>query len=177
MSVVLVVMGVSGSGKTTLARRLAAHLGLAFQEGDDLHPAANVAKMRQGIALDDSDRAPWLDRIADWIAVNREGGGVITCSALKRRYRDRLRSADAALRFVFPDVDAATLRRRVAGREHDYMPASLLDSQFDTLEWPEGEGDVIVVSGVDGGRDVAVVKAVLGEDALLPRAVADHRMA
>lgn len=144
---VLVVMGVSGAGKSTLAQALAGALGWDLQEGDDLHPPANLAKMRAGIALDDADRAPWLACIADWIATQRRAGrdGVISCSALKRAYRQRLRAAGDGVRFVYLRVPAEELRRRVAQRAH-FMPSTLLDSQLATLEEPRDETDVLTVT-------------------------------
>ena len=124
----VVVMGVSGSGKTTVAELLAKQLGWQFMEGDRLHPPANVEKMRQGIPLTDADRAPWLDRIGEelksWAAEGRSG--VMTCSALKRAYRDRIRSARPDVRFVYLKGSEALIAGRVAARHHEYMPASLL---------------------------------------------------
>jgi gluconokinase len=131
-----VVMGVSGSGKSTVGALLATHDGVPFLEGDAFHPAANVAKMSAGIPLDDDDRAGWLDALADEIRQARERGDglVLSCSALKRRYRDLLRAADPALRFVH----LAGPRELIATRMHDrpghYMPPSLLDSQLRILE-------------------------------------------
>jgi gluconokinase len=133
----IVVMGVSGSGKSTLGEALSQSLNCDFQEGDALHPAANVEKMRAGIALDDIDRQPWLERVAAWIAAQREQqrDGVVSCSALKRRYRDRLRRADPALRFVYLQLPRIELEQRLHQRDH-FMPASLLDSQLQTLQEP-----------------------------------------
>jgi gluconokinase len=133
----LVVMGVSGSGKTTIARRLAQSLGYAFLDGDDLHSPANIAKMRAGVPLEDTDRAPWLDAIAAWM---RRGlaaghGGVVACSALKRAYRERLRRAGPAVRFVYLEVAHDELARRMHERKH-FMPPELLGSQLATLEVP-----------------------------------------
>jgi gluconokinase len=135
---ILVVMGVSGSGKTTLGQALADRLGAAFQEGDDLHPPANIAKMRAGEPLDDADRAPWLDRVADWLGARAAAGeaGVASCSALRRRYRDRLRLAVPDLAFVFPDPPEEVLRRRIMGRSGHFIPIALLDSQLAALERP-----------------------------------------
>ncbi len=133
---VIVMMGVSGSGKSTVGAMLAKRLGCPFEEGDDLHPLANIAKMSAGIALDDTDRAPWLAAVGHWIAERGDGWGVVSCSALKRDYRDALRAAGRpTLGFVLLDTDEATLRDRLVHRTH-FMPVSLLDSQLATLERP-----------------------------------------
>lgn len=139
-------MGVSGCGKTTIGAALASQLGWTFQEGDDFHPQANVAKMRAGKPLDDADRAPWLKAIEVWIRAQIEAGSpaVVTCSALKRAYRDELRAVDGAVAFLYLRVSEAELRRRVQARHHAYMPSSLLQSQLATLEQPGAdEPDVI----------------------------------
>ena len=143
----VIVMGVCGCGKTTVGRALAKELGYEFLDADDFHPAANVAKMAQGVALADDDRWPWLDAI---VAAMREqaargSGAVIACSALKEAYRDRLRRGVGAvdeIRIVYLEGDAATIASRLASRSGHYMPASLLDSQFAALEEPR---DAIVV--------------------------------
>jgi gluconokinase len=131
---VLVVMGVSGSGKSTIANLLANRLDWDRQEGDDLHPDANVAKMAAGHPLTDEDRWPWLRRVAEWITEHTAAGrpGVITCSALRRSYRDVLRGPDVV--FVHLTGDAAEIGDRLAARHGHYMPVSLLQSQIDTLE-------------------------------------------
>ena len=136
MATTVVVMGVSGSGKTTVARLLAARLGWVLAEGDDFHPAANVAKMRAGEPLTDEDRAPWLRAVAAWIGEQELTGvdAVVTCSALKRRYRDVLRDGHPSVRFVHVDVSKDTLRQRLERRAEHFMPASLLDSQLAALE-------------------------------------------
>ena len=161
----LVVMGVSGSGKTTVAELLAKQLGWPFVEGDRLHPPANVEKMRQGIPLTDADRGPWLDRIGEelksWAAEGKSG--VLTCSALKRAYRDRIRSARADVRFVYVKGTETLIAARVAARHHEYMPASLLRSQFDTLEEPTADEQAVTVdAGGSADEEVAAVIAALG---------------
>lgn len=143
---VLVFMGPSGTGKSTVAAMLAGRLGWAFQEGDDLHSAANVAKMAAGHALDDDDRRPWLETVAAWIDESAAAGrpGIITCSALRRRYRDVLRRDNVT--FVLLDGDAATVRERLMRRQGHFMPPALLDSQFATLEVPDPDEQAIRVA-------------------------------
>jgi gluconokinase len=130
-------MGVSGTGKTTVAAELADHFGWTFVEGDSLHPPANIAKMSAGIPLDDDDRRPWLEALASLQAFHHADGisTVLTCSALKRAYRDVLRSGvpDGSLLFVHLAAPFEVLRERMESREH-FMPSSLLQSQFDALE-------------------------------------------
>ncbi len=142
----IVVMGVSGCGKSSVAAGLAAALGADWIDGDDLHSAESVAKMRAGTPLSDADRWPWLDRIGARLAEATQGerGLVIACSALKRAYRDRLRAAAPGLRFVFLDGSAELIGERLARRAGHYMPAGLLASQLQTLERPGAEeGDVL----------------------------------
>lgn len=134
VSPLLVVLGPSGNGKSTLGASLGAVLGVPFEDADDLHPAANVDKMRAGVPLDDDDRAPWLTVVHDHLAAHAGTGLVMACSALKRRYRDRLRADLPQLRLVLPDVPRAVLTERVAARPGHYMPASLVDSQLAALE-------------------------------------------
>jgi gluconokinase len=135
---VLVLMGVSGCGKTTVAQILSAHLGWPYEEGDALHPAANVAKMAAGHPLDDADRAPWLAKVADWVDERLDAGesGVITCSSLKRSYRALIGRRGAGVEFVYLHGSRELIAARLADRHGHYMPASLLDSQFATLEEP-----------------------------------------
>lgn len=141
----LVVMGVSGSGKTTVGRMLAARLAWPFAEGDDFHPPANIDKMASGHPLTDEDRWPWLAAIGRWIDERIEAAedGVVTCSALKRSYRDVLRRPEVA--FVHLTGDRAAIAERVAARHGHFMPAALLDSQLATLEPPDADERVIPV--------------------------------
>jgi gluconokinase len=136
--VVLVVMGVSGAGKTTVGKLLAERLGWAFEEGDSLHPLANVQKMAAGIPLTDDDRWPWLARVADWVDGQLDTGrdGVITCSALKRSYRTLINRRGSGVEFVYLSVSKSELEERVAHRPEHFMPASLLESQLAALEVP-----------------------------------------
>jgi gluconokinase len=136
--VVLVVMGVSGSGKTTVAEILAGRLGWPFEEGDDLHPKANIDKMKAGQPLTDEDRRRWLISVADWVDRQLDAGenGVITCSALKRSYRNVINRRGSGVVFVFLAGSKATIAARLAARQAHFMPLSLLDSQFADLEGP-----------------------------------------
>ncbi|MCP2273437.1 gluconokinase [Actinokineospora diospyrosa] len=134
MHTVVVVMGVAGSGKTTVAGLLAERLGVPLAEADEFHPAANIAKMRSGVPLTDEDRWPWLAAIADWIAERgHDIGGIVTCSALKRSYRDLL-AADARVFFVHLTGSRDLLAHRMRGRSGHFMPVSLLDSQLADLQ-------------------------------------------
>ena len=135
-------MGVSGSGKSTIARALAGELGLTFIEGDDLHPQVNKAKMAAGIPLDDSDRAPWLEQIAERMRAEVDAGRgvVVACSALKRSYRCVLVTQVPEVVFVHLSGPLELIASRQLGRDHEYMPISLLESQFATLE-PLGDDE------------------------------------
>ncbi|MFI7502059.1 gluconokinase [Streptomyces sp. NPDC049687] len=146
---VVAVMGVAGTGKTTIGALLAARLGVPYAEGDDFHPPANIAKMSAGTPLDDADRWPWLDAIGSWAHGRAGHGGVVSCSALKRSYRDRLRAAAPGLVFVHLAGDRALIEDRMAHRRGHFMPAALLDSQFATLQplGPDEAGVVVDVSG------------------------------
>lgn len=155
---VVVVMGVAGSGKTTVARLLADRLGWTFAEADDFHSAANVAKMSAGIPLSDEDRQPWLEDVRRWLDAC-PGDAVITCSALRRRYRDVLRRAAARVRFLHLAGSRETLTSRLGAREGHFMPVSLLDSQLATLEPLEPDEDGVVV-------DVAAAPPALVDQAL-----------
>lgn len=153
-------MGVSGAGKTTTARALASRLGVDFLDADDLHPAANVAKMAAGVALDDGDRGPWLRSVGQEVSARE--GVVVACSALKRRYRDLLRAAAPDLVFVLLSPSDDELARRLDAREGHFMPAALLRSQLATLEalGPDEAGIAVEVS--QAGPDT-VVDAVIAQ--------------
>ena len=142
----LIFMGVSGCGKSTVAARVAQHVGLPMIEGDDLHPPANIAKMTQGVPLNDDDRRPWLEAIAARIDVWRQASeqGVVTCSSLRHAYRDILRAGHDDVRFVFLKGSYELLLDRMQHRQRHFMPVSLLQSQFATLEEPGPEEAIIV---------------------------------
>jgi len=156
---IAVLMGVAGSGKTTVGRVLAHRLGWHFQEGDALHPLENVAKMHAGHPLDDEDRAPWLAAVAACIDGWRRQGeaGVITCSALKRQYRDVIIGPRTGVQLIYLEGSRELLAGRLAARRGHYMPASLLDSQLATLEPPTPDEHVLTVS-VDAPVDAIVAR-------------------
>ncbi|KUI33564.1 gluconate kinase [Mycobacterium sp. IS-1496] len=133
MAAPIVVMGVSGSGKSTVGAALAQRLRVPFADADDFHPAENIAKMTAGHPLDDDDRHPWLESIGEWLAAHGDGG-VMSCSALKRKYRDQLRRHCAEVEFLHLAGSVETIGRRQASRPGHFMPATLLASQFETLE-------------------------------------------
>lgn len=149
---VVVVMGVSGSGKSTVGGLLAERLGVPYAEADDFHPPANIAKMSAGHPLDDEDRAPWLDAIAAWITGRGDRGGVVSCSALRRRYRDRLRKDCPGLFFLHLDGSEELIATRLAARTGHFMPAGLLRSQLEALEPLEADeaGTVVAIGGDPG---------------------------
>lgn len=150
----LVVMGVSGSGKSTVGAAIAQRLRVPFEDADDLHPSANIAKMSRGEALDDSDRFPWLELVGEWLAVH-EDGGVMACSALKRKYRDQIRGTAPGTRFLLLEGTPEVIAARQAARPGHFMPASLLTSQFATLEQLAPDEDGIVLD-VDQSVDQIV---------------------
>ncbi len=174
---VIVVMGVSGSGKSTVGPRLAAALGGDYAEGDAFHPPANIAKMKRGEPLDDVDRKPWLEAMAAAIRgwTQAERPTVLSCSALKRRYRDILRSGAADLRFVHLAGDKALIAARMAARKDHFMPPALLDSQFAALE-PPGPDEAIVVS-IDQPPDAIVAEALARLGAAVGGATAPETVA
>ena len=160
-------MGVSGSGKSTVAGLLAGRLGCDLAEGDELHPPENVAKMTAGVPLTDTDRMPWLQRVAAWIAdhVDNARDGVITCSALKRSYRDLLRGSSGDVVFVYLRGTTDTIAHRLAARHGHYMPSSLLDSQFADLEPPGPDEHAVTVDiGPPPDEIVRRVIQVIGAD-------------
>lgn len=143
---IVVVMGVTGSGKSTVGVALAQRMGVPFADADDFHSPENVAKMRSGVPLDDADREPWLRTISHWLGEHRTQGGVVTCSALKRRYRDLLREEAPDVSFLHLDGDKETVRQRVSGRAGHFMPESLVQSQYDALEPLQDDERGIVVN-------------------------------
>ena len=145
MKPLVVLMGVTGAGKSTVGTLIAERLRLAFRDADEFHPPANIAKMSAGQPLTDEDRWPWLDAIGAFLAAHRGEGCVVTCSALKRAYRDRLRAAAPELRFVFLHGDVALVAARQAARQGHFMPPSLVASQFATLETPSPDERVIAL--------------------------------
>ena len=159
-TITVVVMGVSGSGKTTVAMRLVELLGWPFAEGDDFHPVANVEKMRSGRPLSDRDRKPWLAAVADWIGEQEVAGrsAVVSCSALKRAYREALRRNHPSVWFVHVSASPAGLKARLETRSGHYMPASLLASQLETLEEPS-DALIVDISHSPG----AIVEQILAE--------------
>jgi carbohydrate kinase (thermoresistant glucokinase family) len=158
---VAVVMGVSGAGKTTIGRRLAERLCWKFKEGDDLHPAENVAKMRSGQPLTDADRKPWLEAVARVVDQWRrcEEHGVITCSALRRAYRRQIVGARRDVRLVYLEGSRELITQRLAARRGHFMPVNLLDSQFATLE-PPGRDENPVTVDIDQSVDEIIERIV-----------------
>ncbi|MGX2998113.1 gluconokinase [Streptomyces sp. JNUCC 64] len=155
-------MGVAGTGKTTIGPLLADRLGVPYAEGDDFHPAANIAKMTAGTPLTDEDRLPWLDSIGAWATGRAGHGGVVSSSALKRSYRDRLRAAAPGLLFVHLTGDRTLIEERMSHREGHFMPTALLDSQFATLQplEPDEAGVDVDVAGDPGAITDRAVTAL-----------------
>jgi gluconokinase len=170
----VVVMGVSGSGKSTVGAALAQRLRVPFADADDFHPEANIAKMTAGHALDDHDRWPWLEAIGEWLAAHAEQGGVMSCSALKRRYRDQLRHHAPDVELVHLHGTREVIARRQASRPGHFMPASLLTSQFHTLE-PLAPDERGLVIDVDQSID-AVVAAYVDQHRVDQHRVDQHRV-
>jgi ribose 5-phosphate isomerase A len=167
---VLVIMGVSGAGKTTIAQELVARLGWPFEEGDALHPEANIAKMHDGIPLTDADREPWLENVAAWIDGQRtqKKPGIITCSALKRSYRRTIIGDRPEVRLVYLRGSRDLIAAHLASRRGHFMPASLLQSQFDTLEEPGPEEEPLTVDlGPSPGALADEIVCLLGASATI----------
>ncbi len=159
----IVVMGVSGCGKSTLAQALADRLRLAMVDGDDLHLPESIRKMSTGIALEDDDRWPWLDRIGEYLAASDTGDGpgrVVACSALKRAYRDRIRAQADDVVFVFLHGDAHTIHQRMAARVGHYMRPGLLESQLRTLEVPGAVETDVLHLGIDQPVEALVARTL-----------------
>jgi len=165
---VIVLMGVSGSGKTTLGVALSKALGWPFRDGDSFHPPANIAKMSGGVPLTDEDRRPWLEAIGRWIDAQIEAGGfaIVSCSALKRAYREIVIGARAGVQLVYLKGDRQLIASRLLERKQHFMPPSLLASQFATLEEPDrAEGAVTVPIALP---PACVVRRILAELGLRP---------
>ncbi|MFE3638956.1 gluconokinase [Streptomyces cellostaticus] len=162
---VVVVMGVAGTGKTTIGPLLASRLGVPYAEGDDFHPRASIEKMTAGVPLEDADRWPWLEAIGHW-AHGRAGlGGVVSSSALKRSYRDRLRAVAPGVVFLHLTGDRELIEDRMSHRRGHFMPTALLDSQFATLQ-PLEPDEAGVAVGVCGSPEEITARAVRALDAL-----------
>jgi gluconokinase len=165
--VILIVAGVAASGKTAVGTLLASRLGWPFADADTFHPEANVAKMRAGVPLTDSDRLPWLRAIGTWMDIRIADGrsGVITCSALKRSYRDLLLGGRPSATMVFLRADREELLSRVAGRHGHFFPPRLLESQLETLETPRQDERVLVVAVEgDAGQTAEAIIGLLWPD-------------
>jgi carbohydrate kinase (thermoresistant glucokinase family) len=158
----LIVMGVSGCGKSTMVAALSERLGLDMVDGDDLHRPESVAKMRAGVALQDADRWPWLDRIGDYLAGSPDGalGRVVACSALRRAYRERIRAHAGEVCFLFLQGDYALIAQRMRLRVGHYMQADLLDSQFQTLETPAPDETDVITLDIDMPMAALIDQAV-----------------
>ena len=160
MSPHYIVMGVAGCGKTTIGSKLARSLGVLFLDADDFHPEANLKKMSSGIPLDDLDRIPWLESLREGLRSNR--GCVLACSALKQNYRSMLEDADRNTRFIMLDISKETARRRLLSRANHFMPETLIDSQFDSLERPTDALVIDAEAPVDSVLDV-ILRKISGE--------------
>lgn len=159
----IIVMGVSGCGKSTIGARIAERLQAKFIDGDDLHPRANIEKMRQGQPLDDHDRAPWLERIRDaaFSLENKNEQGIIVCSALKKIYRDQIRDGNQHVTFLFLDGAKDLILKRMQARQGHFMKTGMLDSQFATLERPTAEEQDVLSISIDGDIEEVVNQAIL----------------
>lgn len=166
---VVVVMGVAGTGKSTVGALLATRLGVPYADGDDFHPPANIEKMRAGTPLTDEDRWPWLDAIGTWAhRQEAEGGGVVSCSALKRVYRDRLRATAPGIVLVHLTGDRNLIEERMRLRQGHFMPTALLDSQFATLEPLQADEPGVAVD-VSGEPEEIADRTAAALEACVPR--------
>jgi gluconokinase len=150
----IVVMGVSGSGKSTVGSALAQRLRVPFVDADTLHPPGNIEKMSAGEPLDDDDRYPWLQKVGEWLTAHR-GGGVVSCSALKRKYRDQLRTHCPSVEFLHLSGSPELIGKRMASRPGHFMPAALLRSQFDTMQ-PLGADELGVTVEIGQGVETII---------------------
>ncbi|MBV7388676.1 gluconokinase [Pasteurellaceae bacterium TAE3-ERU1] len=166
----IILMGVSGTGKSSLGQAAARDWQLKFIDGDDLHPKANIVKMASGTPLDDADRAPWLERINDaaFSLVAKGEVGIIVCSALKRAYRERIRAGNTALRFVYLEGSFDEIAQRLSARQGHFMGQAMLQSQFDALEPPTGEADVLTVA-ITGDFATVLTRLKTALDPILPK--------
>jgi gluconokinase len=156
----IVVMGVSGSGKSTVGSALAQRLRVPFLDADTVHPPANIAKMAAGEPLNDDDRNPWLEKVGQWLADHRDGG-VVACSALKRKYRDRLGAHCPRVELLYLQGSPELIGRRLAARSGHFMPAALLQSQFDALEPLGADERGVVINLTDDSQDVGGLHVIV----------------
>ncbi|HDL7195106.1 TPA: gluconokinase [Yersinia enterocolitica] len=159
----IIVMGVSGSGKTTVGEAVASRIHAKFIDGDDLHPRANIQKMGSGHPLNDEDRMPWLERLSDaaYSLHHKNESGIIVCSALKRRYRDRLREGNPEMVFLYLKGSFDVIMERLKARSGHFMPTDLLKSQFEALEEPGSEEPDVICVDIDADIDEVVQRCVL----------------
>ncbi|CNK23215.1 putative gluconokinase [Yersinia enterocolitica] len=159
----IIVMGVSGSGKTTVGEAVARQIHAKFIDGDDLHPRANIQKMGSGHPLNDEDRMPWLERLSDaaYSLNHKNETGIIVCSALKRRYRDRLREGNQGMVFLYLKGSFDVIMERLKARSGHFMPTDLLKSQFETLEEPGADEPDVICVDIDADVDEVVRRCVL----------------
>ncbi len=158
----IIVMSVSGSGKTTVGEAVARQIHAKFIDGDDLHPRANIQKMGSGHPLNDEDREPWLERLSDaaYSLHHKNETGIIVCSALKRRYRDRLREGNQGMVFLYLKGSFDVIMERLKARSGHFMPTDLLKSQFDTLEEPNSDEPDVICVDIDADIDEVVRRCV-----------------
>lgn len=167
-----ILMGVSSTGKTSVGTEVAKRLGIKLIDGDDLHPRANILKMRQGIPLDDADRVPWLERIRDaaFSLEQKSETGIIVCSALKRKYREQIREGNANMKFVFLHGDFDLVLKRMQQRQGHFMKPEMLKSQFATLEEPNAEETDVIAVSIDGTFEDVVERVLQAIKPLLNQA-------